>query len=32
MSDKIAIYDKKNVDKLTFADDGMFQEVCGILK
>ena len=26
MTDKITIYDKKPVDKLTFADDGMFQE------
>lgn len=29
MTDKITIYDKKPVDKLTFADDGMFQEVPG---
>lgn len=27
MTDKITIYDKKPVDQLTFADDGMFQEV-----
>ena len=27
MSEPITTYEKKPVDKLTFADDGMFQEV-----